>query len=102
MAFAATCINVGAQSLDQAKRLYNEGKYAECMPAFEKLVKQSPNNSSYNQWYGICCYETGNVNEAEKYLKVAASRNAPDALKYLSEVYFKQYRFEEAATNLED
>lgn len=102
MALAVTCMSVSAQSLDQAKRLYNEGKYAECMPAFEKLVKQSPNNSSYNQWYGICCYETGNVNEAEKYLKVAASRNAPDALKYLSEVYFKQYRFEEAATNLED
>ena len=29
-----------AQSLDQAKKLYNDGKYAEAKPVFEKLVKQ--------------------------------------------------------------
>ncbi|MCD8245694.1 MAG: tetratricopeptide repeat protein, partial [Parabacteroides sp.] len=28
-----------AQSLDQAKKLYNDGKYAEAKPVFEKLVK---------------------------------------------------------------
>ena len=30
-----------AQSLDQAKKLYNDGKYAEAKPVFEKLVKQA-------------------------------------------------------------
>ncbi len=60
-----------AQSLDQAKKLYNDGKYAEAKPVFEKLVKQAPSNASYNQWYGVCCFETGDLAGAEKHLKVA-------------------------------
>ena len=39
---ALACNQLSAQSLDQAKKLYNEGEYAEAKPAFEKLVKQSP------------------------------------------------------------
>ena len=64
-----------AQSLDQAKKLYNDGKYAEAKPVFEKLVKQAPSNASYNQWYGVCCFETGDLAGAEKHLKVAVKRN---------------------------
>ena len=33
------CGGLHAQSLAEAKKLYNEGKYAEAKPAFEKLVK---------------------------------------------------------------
>ena len=29
------CSGLQAQSLDQAKKLYNEGQYAEAKPAFE-------------------------------------------------------------------
>ena len=59
------CGGLHAQSLAEAKKLYNEGKYAEAKPAFEKLVKQAPSNSSYNHWYGVCCYETGDLTGAE-------------------------------------
>ena len=31
--FALLCNPMGAQSLDQAKKLYNEGEYAEAKPA---------------------------------------------------------------------
>ena len=68
------CGGLHAQSLAEAKKLYNEGKYAEAKPAFEKLVKQAPSNSSYNHWYGVCCYETGDLTGAEKHLKVAVKR----------------------------
>lgn len=68
-----------AQSLDQAKKLYNEGKFEEAKPAFEKLVERTPGNSSYNQWYGVCLYETGEKEKAEKYLRVAAKRNVQEA-----------------------
>ena len=91
-----------AQSLEQAKRLYSEGKYAEAKPVFEKLVKQSPNNASYNHWYGVCCFETGDMETAEPYLKTAAGRRVQEACRYLGELYIKTYRFGEAAGMYEE
>lgn len=91
------CGGLQAQSLDQAKKLYNEGQYAEAKPAFERLVKQAPNNGSYNHWYGVCCYETGDMEGAEKYLKVGINRKVQESYRYLAEVYFQLYRFDEAS-----
>lgn len=91
-----------AQSLAEAKKLYNEGKYEEAKPVFQKLVKQSPGNSSYNQWYGVCCYETGDLQNAEKYLKVAQKRKVMNSYSYLSKLYYKTYRFDLAGDVLEE
>lgn len=96
------CSGLQAQSLDQAKKLYNEGKFAEAKPAFEKLVKQAPSNSSYNLWYGVCCFETGDLDSAEKHLNVAAKKKVQDAYRYLSDVYFYTYRFDESADMMEE
>ena len=71
-----------AQSLDQAKKLYNEGKFEEAKPAFLKLVERTPGNSSYNQWYGVCLYETGEK-ESREIFTVAAKRNVQEAFRYL-------------------
>ena len=91
-----------AQSLDQAKKWYDEGLYEEAKPAFERLVKQSPNNSSYSLWYGVCCYETDDLENAEKYLLLARSRKVTDACRYLATMYTTTYRFKEAAEMWED
>ena len=96
------CSGLHAQSLAEAKKLYNEGKYTEAKPAFERLVKQAPNNSSYNHWYGVCCYETEDLIGAEKHLKIAVKRKVQEAYRYMSEVYYKTYRFEEAGAMLEE
>ena len=88
---------VRAQSLDQAKKLYNAGEYEKARPAFAKLVKTSPNNASFNQWYGVCCFETGDLKEAEKPLRLAAKRKIPEAYRYLGDLYYLTYRFNEAA-----
>lgn len=93
---------VGAQSLSQAKQLYNEGKYAEAKPAFEKLVKQAPNNASYNHWYGVCSFETGDFENAEKYLQVAVKRRIQEAYFYMAELYAKTYRFDDAVEMYEE
>jgi hypothetical protein len=85
-----------AQSLDQAKTLYSKGDYAAAKPAFEKLVKQSPANSSYNQWYGVCCYETGDFENAEKHLLVANKRNIMESYRYLAMIYAQKGRYDEA------
>lgn len=91
-----------AQSLDQAKKLYNEGQYAEAKPAFERLVKQAPNNGSYNHWYGVCCFETGDLEGAEKYLKVGVNRKVQESYRYLAEVYYQLYRFDESAEHFDE
>jgi len=95
-------LSVFAQSLDQAKKWYNEGLYEEAKPVFEKLVKQSPNNSSYSLWYGVCCYETDDWDTAEKYLLLARSRKVTDACRYLATMYTSSYRYKEAAAMWED
>ena len=84
------------QSLDQAKLWYNEGNYEKAKPVFEKLVRQSQNNSSYNQWYGVCCYETGDLENAEKYLLVANKRKVMESYRYLAMLYTDLYRFDDA------
>ena len=91
-----------SQSLDQAKKLYNEGLYEDAKPVFERLIKQSPNNSSYNLWYGVCCYETGDLETAEKHLVLARNRKVMDAYRYLAIIYASTYRFEEAIEMWED
>ncbi|MDR2921067.1 MAG: tetratricopeptide repeat protein [Tannerella sp.] len=102
--FLFSCLSLGcyAQSLDQAKKLYNEGNYEEAKPAFERLVKQSPNNSSYNLWYGVCCFETGDIETAEKHLLVANKRKVAESYSYLAKIYTQMYRFDEAAGMWED
>ncbi|GAB6394816.1 MAG: tetratricopeptide repeat protein [Bacteroidales bacterium] len=103
MAGLAVCSNgLQAQSLEQAKKWYAEGDYAQAKPAFERLVKQSPNNASYNHWYGVCCYETGDLATAEKYLGTGVKRRVQDSYRYLGDLYFKTYRFDEAAAMYED
>ena len=86
------------QSIDQANTFYKEGNYAAAKPVFEKLVRQSPNNSNYNLFYGVCCYETGDLEAAEKYLIVANKRKVIDSYRHLAELYMKTYRFDEAIT----
>jgi TolA-binding protein len=90
------CLYGNAQSLDQAKTLYNEGNYAAAKPVFAKIVNQSPNNASYNQWYGVCCYETGDLENAEKYLLAASKRKVLESYRYLALVYTKMEHYDEA------
>ncbi|MDR0825615.1 MAG: tetratricopeptide repeat protein [Prevotella sp.] len=90
------CLYGNAQSLDQAKTLYTEGNYAAAKPVFAKIVNQSPNNASYNQWYGVCCYETGDLENAEKHLLVANKRNVLESYRYLALIYTKKQHYDEA------
>ena len=88
---------VSAQSLDQARKLYNDGNYAAAKPVFEKYLKISPKDPSYNHWYGVCLYETGEIAASEKYLDFASSKKIQESFRYLGQLYFLTYRFEESA-----
>ncbi|MDR2145551.1 MAG: tetratricopeptide repeat protein [Tannerella sp.] len=96
--FVSVCLCGHAQSLDQSKTFYNEGNYAAAKPGFEKLVKQSPNNSSYNQWYGVCCYETGDYENAEKHLLIANKSKIMESYRYLAMIYAQTEQYDNAIT----
>lgn len=85
-----------AQTLDAGKQLYLKGEYSNAKPIFEKYIKQRPNDASLNHWLGVCYFETGEKNKAEKYLKVASKRNIQESYRYLAQLYSDEYRFEEA------
>ena len=70
-------LTLHGQTQAQAKALYDEGKFAEAKPALEKLVKQQPSNGNLNLWYGVCCLETGDAQNAVKYLEQAVKRRTP-------------------------
>ncbi|MDR0681353.1 MAG: tetratricopeptide repeat protein [Dysgonamonadaceae bacterium] len=90
--------NLQAQSLEDARKLYLEGKYAEVLPIFEQLVKSSPKNASYNQWYGNCLLETGNPEKAEEFLQLAASKKITESYASLGKMYYLLYKFEQSVT----
>lgn len=66
--------NVSAQTLSQAKELYEKGDYAKAKPVFLKYVKSQPANGNYNLWYGVCCLKTGEADKAVKYLETAVKK----------------------------
>ncbi|MDR2085770.1 MAG: tetratricopeptide repeat protein [Dysgonamonadaceae bacterium] len=90
-------VAVYSQTLDEAKKLYAEGNYANALPAFESACKSSPKNASYNQWYGNCLLETGNRQAAAKYLNYAASKEIIEAYRSLGKLHYLNYDFEASA-----
>jgi hypothetical protein len=88
--------NIQAQPVEDARKLYLEGKYTEALPVFEKLVKSSPKNASYNQWYGNCLLETGNPEKAEVFLQLAATKKVVESYASLGKMYYLLYKFEQS------
>jgi len=96
------CIgSLSAQTLNQAKKLFDNGEYEPAKEAFEKLVKRSPSSAEINYYYGACCYETGDVEKALPYLEKSAKRNYIGAFRYLGKAYADLYRYDEAVENYE-
>lgn len=93
MAISATGM---AQSQEQAKKLFNQGNYAEAKPMMQKLLKRNPRNGSLNYWYGVCLYETGEADKCRSYLEVAAERRVREANRYLALLSASEYRYAEA------
>ena len=97
IAFFLFATSLYAQSVSEGRALYLEGKFAEALPAFEKAVKSSPKNASYNQWYGTCLLETGQTEQAKEYLKFAASKKIMEAYNSLGKTLYLLYEFDDSA-----
>ena len=99
--FILLCAPLHAQSLDEAKGWYLEGRYAEALPVFQREYQEKPDNAPLNQWVGVCLYETGKILEAKGYLEFASSKKIPEGYLYLGKLLVKLYRFEEAEKEFE-
>lgn len=93
---------VSAQTIEQAKTMFNKGEYEKAKPIFKTFVKSQPTNGNYAFWYGVCCLKTGETQEAVKYLESAVKKRIADSQLYLGEAYNDAYRFEDAVSNYEE
>lgn len=97
LVFLFFCIlHVWAQNQEKAKALFNEQKYEEAKPVFEKFLKQNPRNGSHNFHYGACLFETGEIQKAIPYLRKATEKRVTEAYRYLALALNSRYQFEEA------
>jgi hypothetical protein len=81
------CIQLWAQSLNQAKNWYLQRDFIKSMPVFKRQIDLRPKDPSLNLWYGACLLETGKPKEALSFLQFAYEKAIPDALFYLSKYY---------------
>ncbi|MBR5541957.1 MAG: PD40 domain-containing protein [Bacteroides sp.] len=96
------CIGtLSAQTLNQAKKLFDSGNFEKAKVAFSNFVKRSPNSAEYNYYYGASLYETGEKEASVPYLEKSAKRNYIGAFRYLGKVYADLYRYDKAIENYE-
>ncbi len=94
--FSSFCIIMQGQTLDNAKAMFNESKFADALPFFRIEYNITPDNANLNYWLGVSLFETGLLTESEKYLAFASKNNIRNSYIYLGELYAKMYRFADA------
>lgn len=85
-----------AQNRNEAKALFDEGRYAEAKPLFRALYEAAPSNSEYNYWYAVCSLETNDTVEVGGMLEFAVSRRITNAYRYLGEYYMRNHNYVDA------
>ncbi|MBR5611538.1 MAG: hypothetical protein IKW43_00190, partial [Bacteroidaceae bacterium] len=85
----ALCLigTLSAQTLSQAKKMFDNAEYEKARDAFSKLIKRTPNSAEYNYYYGASLYETGETNQAIPHLEKSAKKNYIGAFRYLGKAY---------------
>lgn len=90
-----------AQNQKQAKAWFDAGEYERAKDAYKRIVSNNPRHGSYNYWYGVCLYETGEKDASVPYLKIAAEREVAKAFRYLGNYYREKGDYETAIENYE-
>lgn len=79
------------QSLDEAKRLFNEGEYQDAVETLTSAADKETKNTSLNHIAGVALQRLGRFQEAKKYL----NRGTNESNINLAEISFMEYRFDE-------
>ena len=93
----ALCIDVEAQTRRDGEFLFNEARYQEAYDVYVKLMNRYPKDYLLKYQAARCLYEMERYEESILLFDVAAKKNISKANIYLGDIYFKQYRFDEAS-----
>lgn len=95
-------VGASAQSKAVMRKMFNDGKFEEAKPIFEKLLKANPKNSEYSYWYAACCLETGDTTDVRELLEFAVSRKIVNAHRYLGDYFYGRKVYYSAVECYED
>ncbi|HPW89972.1 MAG TPA: tetratricopeptide repeat protein [Paludibacteraceae bacterium] len=88
---------VSAQRMSDAEAFFNQGHYREAGSIYVQALKKTPKDGTLNFKYARCLYEQGQVTEATLYFEQAALFGFAKSNRFLGDIYFADYRFQEAA-----
>jgi tetratricopeptide (TPR) repeat protein len=89
------------QTLKEAQDAYNQQRYTDAVKMFQVLAKRMPYDARVNYGYGMSLAKTGQEEEAISYLKKAVNKKFYAAYGPLSELYFKNYYFQQAVNTIQ-
>ena len=98
---ALICVFANAQTLQQGRNYFLQGDYEKAKPIMLKYLKQKPDDASRNYWYGICCMETGEPDNAIPYLEKAAAKKIFKAYRAMAQYYEDRDDYQAAIANYE-
>ena len=84
-----------AQTAADGETFFNNKKFSKAKDIYESLLKRKPNDQLYNYRYARCLYELKDYQNSIKYFELSGTK-FPLSEWYLSELYFKTYRFDES------
>ena len=93
-------VEVGAQTRSEGERLFNEKRYEEAYGVYSSLMSSHTRDYVLRYQAARCLYELGRMDEAQKLFKKALEKGVDKANIFLAEIYFEEYRFEEASAAL--
>lgn len=84
------------QSLEDAKKLLQDGSFQEAKQVLDEIYTKTPNNSEVNHLLGVIAINNSELQKAEEYLKFASQKRFQTSYLELGELYAKTYRFDDA------
>ena len=88
---------VSAQRMSDAETLFNQGNYREAGSIYAQALKKTLKDGTLNFKYARCLYEQGQLANATLYFENAVTYGFVKANRFLGDIYFADYRFQEAA-----
>ena len=94
-------VTVSAQRMSTAETLFNQGNYQEASLVYAQLLAKTPKDGALNFKYARSMYEQGRIADATTYFEQAAMYGFVKANRFLGDIYFADYRFQESAVAYE-